>query len=150
MLENLEKSFIRCDQASPRYVLLHTLSHLLIRALSFCCGYDASSLKERIYASWPQKGAIKMAGVLIYTAWGMMRTAVWAAQVAQAEPDAFGRALARALEKAAWCSADPLCMESFGKNGQGIDGLNYAACHQYALLTKHPVRCVIPCWMGLH
>jgi hypothetical protein len=32
------------------YVLLHTLSHLLIQSLSMRCGYPASSLRERIYA----------------------------------------------------------------------------------------------------
>ena len=32
------------------YVLLHTLSHLLIQSLAMQCGYPASSLRERVYA----------------------------------------------------------------------------------------------------
>src|SRR5207253_2134635 len=32
----------------PRYVLLHSLSHLLIQAVSLACGYSASSIRERI------------------------------------------------------------------------------------------------------
>ena len=32
------------------YVLLHTLSHLLIQSLAMRCGYPASSIRERIYA----------------------------------------------------------------------------------------------------
>ena len=33
-----------------RYVLLHTLAHLLIRELALECGYNAASIRERIYA----------------------------------------------------------------------------------------------------
>jgi hypothetical protein len=46
------------------YVMLHTLSHLLLTAVSLECGYPASSLRERVYAS--KKGY----GILIYTARG--------------------------------------------------------------------------------
>jgi MrfA Zn-binding domain len=49
-----------------RYLLLHTLSHLLIRQLSLESGYAEASLRERIYSS-PDPG-LPMAGVLIYTA----------------------------------------------------------------------------------
>ena len=37
---------------APRYWLLHTLSHVLIREMAMSCGYGAASLAERIYA-WP-------------------------------------------------------------------------------------------------
>ena len=45
------------------YVLLHTLSHLLIQSLSMRCGYPASSIRERIYAD--VEGA--RYGILLYT-----------------------------------------------------------------------------------
>jgi hypothetical protein len=45
------------------YVLLHTLSHLLIQSLAMRCGYPASSLRERIYAD-TQAGRF---GILLYT-----------------------------------------------------------------------------------
>ena len=45
------------------YVLLHTLSHLLIQSLATSCGYPASSIRERIYAD----GAGGRFGVLLYT-----------------------------------------------------------------------------------
>src|SRR5207247_8980337 len=32
------------------YILLHTLSHLLVQSLAMRCGYPASSIRERIYA----------------------------------------------------------------------------------------------------
>ncbi len=43
------------------YVMLHTLSHLLITAVSLDCGYAASSIRERIYA------VPSGYGILLYT-----------------------------------------------------------------------------------
>ena len=43
-------------EASPRFLLLHTLAHVLIRQLAFECGYAASSLRERIYARAAEGG----------------------------------------------------------------------------------------------
>jgi hypothetical protein len=51
----------------PRYWLVHTLSHILIREMAMYSGYGAASLTERIYA-WdeaPQRDAA--AGLLICT-----------------------------------------------------------------------------------
>ena len=38
-------------QVTPRYLLIHALSHVLIRQLTFDCGYYTSALRERIYSS---------------------------------------------------------------------------------------------------
>ena len=51
-----------------RFFLLHTLAHVLIRRLSFECGYGSSSLRERLYC-WDELGK-EMSGILIYTAAG--------------------------------------------------------------------------------
>jgi hypothetical protein len=45
------------------YVLLHTLSHLLIQSVAMRCGYPASSIRERIYAD----GQGDRFGLLLYT-----------------------------------------------------------------------------------
>jgi transcriptional regulator GlxA family with amidase domain len=51
----------------PRYWLVHTLSHILIRQLAMTCGYSAASLSERLYA-WPEsEGRPAAAGLLICT-----------------------------------------------------------------------------------
>ena len=42
-------------------------------------------------------------------------------------------ALAEAIGCAAWCSADPLCLET---DAAGTDGLNLAACHACVLLPE--------------
>ena len=51
----------------PRYWLVHTLAHVLIRELAMTCGYGAASLSERLYA-WPAAdGRPPAAGMLIVT-----------------------------------------------------------------------------------
>ena len=56
------------DEGWPgeRYVLLHSLAHVLIRELALECGYTASSIRERLYAS-STPSEEPMAGVLLYT-----------------------------------------------------------------------------------
>jgi hypothetical protein len=53
--------------------------------------------------------------------------------IAQGETDRLEHALRGALARAAWCSADPVCIEA---DGQGTDALNLAACHSCALLPE--------------
>lgn len=131
MLKNAAKHHIRCNNLSPRYVLLHTLSHLLIRSLSVNCGYQASSMKERIYASYPS--GKPMAGVLVYTTTSDTEGSL-GGLVGQVEH--LSEHLDALLEDASWCSADPLCVSSYGANAQGLYGLNYAACPQCTLLPE--------------
>ncbi|MFX7328913.1 DUF1998 domain-containing protein, partial [Acinetobacter baumannii] len=56
------------DERYPgiRYAMLNTLSHLLIRELALECGYNAASIRERIYAD--TSGESPQTGILIYTA----------------------------------------------------------------------------------
>ena len=57
---------LRTDvEITSRFLLCHTLAHLMIRQIEATAGYPAASLKERIYCS---NGAEPMAGVLIYVA----------------------------------------------------------------------------------
>jgi len=42
----------------------------------------------------------------------------------------------KALDKARWCSADPVCMEMGAGGGQGPDSCNLAACHNCALVPE--------------
>lgn len=133
MMRRVEENKFPCENASPRYVLLHTLAHLLIRALAANCGYQAASMKERIYSTY--EGGVPMAGVLIYTASSDADGSL-GGLVAQAAPEHLEEALDRLLNEAEWCSGDPLCMTSTGEQAQGLYGLNYAACHQCALLPE--------------
>lgn len=113
-----------------KFFLLHTLAHILIRRLSYECGYGSSSLRERIYC-WEGESH-EMNGVLIYTAAGDSEGTM-GGLVEQGKPGRLELVLQGAIEDALWCSTDPLCIES---HGQGIDSLNRAACHACCLLPE--------------
>lgn len=113
---------------TPRKVLLHTLSHLLIQKLVVDGGYIAAALSERIYAGE------NMAGILIYTA-SPDADGTMGGLVEQSTPESMAKVFAEAIEAARWCSNDPVCME-LGKDGQGILGTNLAACHNCCLLPE--------------
>lgn len=117
---------------TPRFVLLHTLAHLIINELVFACGYSSASLRERLYAS--TTASREMAGLLIYTAAGDSEGTM-GGLVRMATPDALRGVLASALADARWCSTDPVCMDA-GERGQGPDSCNLAACHGCALLPE--------------
>ncbi|MET8176009.1 DUF1998 domain-containing protein [Streptomyces clavifer] len=112
--------------ATPRFLLLHALAHVLINEWSLDGGYPAASLRERLYSDED------MAGVLIYTATSDSAGSLGGV-VAQGEPDRLATSLRTALLRASWCSNDPLCMES---EASGADSLNMAACHACLLLPE--------------
>ncbi|MFE6554226.1 DrmB family protein [Streptomyces sp. NPDC057746] len=116
------------SELSPRFLLLHTVAHLLIRQLSFDSGYTTAGLRERVYGR-PEYG---QRGLLIYTAAGDAEGTL-GGLVRQGEAPHFAETLIRMLEAAAWCSADPLCAEH---TGQGFGNLNRAACHACTLLPE--------------
>jgi hypothetical protein len=119
----------RHPEATPRFVLLHTLAHLLMRQLAFSCGYSAASLRERVYAD---SNVRRQAGLLIYTAAGDSEGTL-GGLVRQGEPPRLLRSLFSTLQEAAWCSNDPLCRES---RGQGLGSMNLAACHGCCLVSE--------------
>jgi hypothetical protein len=82
------------------YYLLHSLAHLLLTAISLECGYPASSLRERIYAT---PGCY---GILVYTGSSDAEGTLGGLVLAGHE---IRRHLARALEMGALCSNDPVC-----------------------------------------
>jgi len=109
------------------YVLLHSLSPLLITAVSLECGYAASSIRERIYVS--DAGS----GILLYTG----------------SPDAEGTLgglaavgrrieehLRTAIELGRLCSNDPVCAQHGPDNRQEERFLHGAACHGCLLIAE--------------
>ena len=113
-------------EPTPKLVMIHTLSHLLIRQLSFECGYSSGSIRERIYTDEDQ------VGLLIYTADSDSEGSL-GGLVQQGEQSRIYSTLAVALEQASWCSNDPVCSEM---ETQGVMGLNKAACHSCTLVSE--------------
>lgn len=114
-----------------RYLLVHTFSHILINQLIFECGYSTASLRERLFVS--ADSVAPMAGILIYTAAGDSDGTL-GGLVQLGYPDRFEKLLMKALSRAAWCSADPVCSENMG--GLGSRQVNLAACHACTLLPE--------------
>lgn len=113
-------------QVSARFLLLHTLAHLLIRQFEVSCGYPAASLKERIYCD------SGMAGILIYVTVPDIDGSLGGLSEL-ADPVRFAPVLSAAMARIEWCSLDPVCSEH---TGQGPNLLNLAACHGCALIPE--------------
>jgi len=127
----------RVDQGQPRrlisppFVLLHTFAHVVINQLAYECGYGSASLRERLYCDQADP-ANPMCGVLIYTASGDSEGSM-GGLVRQGGQGLFENIVVRAIQKAGWCSSDPVCIES---SGQGPENSNLAACHSCCLLPE--------------
>lgn len=132
--DNYSKSYygeLRPRTITAKFLLLHTLAHLLMKQLSFECGYSIASIKERIYCSEASEGK-SMSGILIYTASGDSEGTM-GGLVRQGRADTFPAIFRKAIEGAITCSNDPVCSLSMG---QGRDSLNLSACHSCTLVPE--------------
>ena len=109
------------------YVMLHSLSHMLMTSIALDCGYPASSLRERVYAG---NGGY---GILIYTGssdsegtlGGLIETG-----------RRFADHLRRALYVGLLCSNDPVCAEHTPDSALEGRLLQGAACHGCLLIAE--------------
>jgi hypothetical protein len=112
----------------PQYLMLHSLSHLLITAVALECGYPASSIRERIYAI-PEVGY----GILLYTgssdAEGTLGGLV---QVGRR----IHESIKNALELGLLCSNDPVCAQHDPSSGHERRFLHGSACHGCLLISE--------------
>lgn len=117
----------RREFAGLAFVMLHSLSHLILTSVALECGYPASSLRERVYAG--EAGY----GILVYTA----------------SPDAEGTLgglveagrriashVAAAVEMGRLCSNDPVCADHSPENEHVRRFLLGAACHGCLLIAE--------------
>jgi hypothetical protein len=102
------------------YVMLHTLSHLLVTAVSLECGYASASIRERVYAT--KSGC----GILLHTgtsdAEGTLGGLVHVAR-------RLDQHLRVALDLGRLCSNDPVCAQHQPDAAQEQRYLSGAACH---------------------
>lgn len=109
-----------------RFFLLHSLSHLVLTAISLECGYAASAIHERIYCGQSEDGGPNMAGI-------MLSTGTTGSEGTLGGLVEEGRRIRHHLREA-WdigrlCSNDPVCaahdpsLESSDRRTEG------AACH---------------------
>ena len=109
------------------YVMLHSIAHMLITAISLDCGYPASSLRERVYAGTDGFG------ILIYT--GSSDSEGTLGGLVEA-----GRRFAEHLHRACvdhlLCSNDPVCAEHIPEASFEGRPLHGAACHGCLLISE--------------
>jgi MrfA Zn-binding domain len=110
------------------YVMLHSLAHLLITAVSLECGYPASSIRERIYAL-PNVGY----GMLLYTgtadAEGTLGGLIHVGQNIHEH-------IRNALAMGELCSNDPVCSQHDPQSPHECRFLHGAACHGCLLIAE--------------
>lgn len=109
-----------------RLILLHSLSHALMRQIALECGYTSASVRERLFCRVPGTESIPMAGFLIYTA-ASDSEGTLGGLVHLGQSVTLGRQIAQALESIRICASDPLCAEHAPQqDGRGVHG---ACCH---------------------
>ncbi len=122
------------DYPGVIYILLHSLSHVLMSEVALYCGYPASSLKERVYALKNGHGMpVNRCGLLIYTAsTGAQGTLGGLVGLVPRFADVFAAALA----KAELCSSDPICADHHPAHHDGDRATHGAACHGCLLIAE--------------
>jgi hypothetical protein len=108
-----------------RFYLLHSLSHLLISAISLECGYAASAIRERIYCA-PADAAVPMAAILLST--GTSGTEGTLGGLVE-QGRALREHLRHAFDLGALCSNDPVCGAHSPRRDYAERWLEGAACH---------------------
>lgn len=109
------------------YVLLHSLSHLLITSVALECGYAASSIRERIYVGEAGYGVLLSTGSP--DADGTLGGLV-------AVGRRIGQHVRTALDLGRLCSNDPVCAQHEPDNSQVERFLHGAACHGCLLIAE--------------
>lgn len=119
---------------SPRYLLLHTLSHAMIREVAYLSGYGEASIRERIYSDGRARG------IMLYTA-NPSADGSLGGLVRQGRAENFEHILWSAVRRSGSCFRDPLCADEdpAEKKRSGISAharVNGAACYGCALLPE--------------
>jgi hypothetical protein len=109
------------------WVMLHSLAHLLISAVSLDCGYAASSLRERVYVT--PSGA----GILLYTGTSDAEGTLGGLVQVGNRLEYY---LRLAQQAAQLCSYDPVCAQHSPSNQQEARFSMGAACHGCLLIGE--------------
>jgi len=124
-----QAKFAEWRKVGPRYVMLHSFSHALMRQLSLACGYSSSALRERLYVD-PKH--TEMMGVLIHTD-SPDSEGTLGGLVRQGSSERLRDAIVALLYDAWWCSSDPVCITGTMTLSTPRNG---AACHACLLAPE--------------
>lgn len=121
-----KKGWSLLENRNALYVMMHTLSHLLIKQLSLKSGYSSVAIKERIYCGE------NMAGILLYTG-SLDQEGSLGGLVEMGKINKFRSILKDALEDAIFCTNDPVC-SSININEE--NDLNGSACFACSMIAE--------------
>lgn len=124
---HFESNFNDDFELNPKYVLIHTFSHLIIKELEYLCGYPSTSIQERLYID----DELEMNGVLIYTIAGSEGS--YGGITSICDDNKIGKLIESAMIRAIDCATDPICYHT---HGQGVANLNLSACFSCTLLPE--------------
>jgi hypothetical protein len=125
--QQFESTFNEDFDLNPKYVLIHTFSHLIIKELEYLCGYPSTSIQERLYIDENPE----MNGVLIYTIAGSEGS--YGGITSICDDNRIGKLIESAMIRAIDCAIDPICYHT---HGQGVANLNLSACFSCSLLPE--------------
>ena len=113
---------------NPKRLLVHSLSHLLMKQLTLECGYSSASLRERLYVDDDKS----MSGILIYTGTSDSDGTLGGLQ-SRGESKVLANTIMGCLKSAEWCSSDPLC-----NHGElsSEEYFSIASCHGCLLIPE--------------
>jgi len=122
-----ESSLNKELEVTPKFILIHTFSHLIIKELEYLAGYPATSIQERLYID----EELKMQGVLIYTVAGSEGS--YGGLTSICDNKKIGNLIQSAIIRANDCATDPICYHT---SGQGVGNQNLSACFNCTLLPE--------------
>lgn len=119
--------------APPRYWLVHTLAHVLIRQMSLYSGYGIASISERLYA-WQETPEHPAATGMMIVTTASDSDGTLGGLVGLSDPYKLESIFMSALDEAKRCSSDPVCAARVPVDPE--DFLHGAACHCCAMLPE--------------
>ena len=119
--------------APPRYWLIHTLAHALIRQMAMSSGYGAASISERLYA-WRATEQREAAAGMLLTTTASDSDGTLGGLVSLSEPGRLAGILDQALRAMTRCSSDPVCARRVPEEPE--DFLHGAACHCCTMVSE--------------
>jgi hypothetical protein len=109
------------------YVMLHSLSHLLITTVALECGYSSSAIRERVYVGDAGYGILLFTGTP--DSEGTLGGLVHVGRRIEEH-------LRNAIELGRLCSNDPVCSQHSAKPALEEQYLLGAACHGCLLIAE--------------
>ena len=119
--------------APPRYWLVHTLAHALIRQMAMSSGYGAASISERLYA-WRGTEHRRAAAGMLLTTTASDSDGTLGGLVSLSEPGRLADIIDQALRAMTRCSSDPVCARRLPQDPE--DFLHGAACHCCTMVSE--------------